>query len=75
MLAPRGVRHQRATELPDLAAGLAPLALLHELTVEEVFSRRVAGLPPERAAALTATFGELRQLLAEADPQARDGQQ
>ena len=75
VLAPRGVRHQRATELPDLAADLAPLALLHELTVEEVFSRRVAGLPPERAAALTATFGELRQLLAEADPQARDGQQ
>ena len=75
VLAPRGVRHQRATELPDLAADLAPLALLHELTVEEVFSRRVAGLPPERAAALTATFGELRQLLAEADPLARDGQQ
>jgi exonuclease SbcD len=47
--------------------------LLHELTVDEVFSRRVAGLPPERAAALTATFGELRQLLAEADPQAWGG--
>ena len=74
VLAPRGVRHQRATDLPDLAADLAPLALLHELTVEEVFSRRVAGLPPERAAALTATFGELRQLLAEADPQAWGGQ-
>ena len=75
VLAPRGVRHQRATEAPDLAADIAPLALLHELTVEEVFSRRVAGLPPERAAALTATFGELRQLLAEADPLARGGQQ
>ena len=75
VVAPRGVRHQRATEQPDLAADVAPLALLHELTVEEVFSRRVAGLPPERAAALTATFGELRQLLAEADPQARDGKQ
>lgn len=74
VLAPRGVRHQRATEAPDLAAeAAAPLALLHELTVEEVFSRRVAGLPPERAAALTATFGELRQLLAEADPQAWGG--
>ena len=70
VLAPRGARHQRATEQPDLAADLAPLALLHELTVDEVFGRRVAGLPPERAAALTATFGELRQLLAEADPQA-----
>jgi exonuclease SbcD len=33
----------------------------------------VAGLPPERAAALTATFGELRQLLAEADPHAWGG--
>ena len=74
VVAPRGVRHQRATEQPDLAADVAPLALLHELTVEEVFGRRVAGLPPERAVALTATFGELRQLLAEADPQARDGQ-
>ena len=67
VIAPRGVRHQRATEQPDLAADVAPLALLHELTVEEVFGRRVAGLPPERAAALTATFGELRQLLGEAD--------
>ena len=28
---------------------------------------------PERAALLTATFGELRQLLAEADPQAWSG--
>ena len=67
VVAPRGVRHQRATEQPDLAADLAPLALLHELTVDEVFSRRVAGLPPERAAALTVTFGELRQLLSEAE--------
>jgi exonuclease SbcD len=73
VLAPRGVRHQRATQVPDLAADASPLALLHELTVAEVFSRRVAGLPPERAAALTATFGELRQLLAEADPRAWDG--
>ena len=47
---------------------MAPLAQLHELTVDEVFGRRVAGLPPERAAALTATFGELRQLLSEAEP-------
>ncbi len=70
VVAPRGVRHQRATDLPDLAADMPPLALLHELTVEEVFSRRVAGLPPERAAALTATFGELRQLLSEAEPEA-----
>jgi exonuclease SbcD len=70
VVAPRGVSHQRATELPDLAPDVAPLALLHELTVDEVFGRRVAGLPPARAAALTATFGELRQLLAEADPQA-----
>ena len=70
VLAPRGVRHQRATEAPDLAMELAPLALLHELTVEEVFARRVTGMPPERAAALTATFSELRQLLAEADPAA-----
>ncbi|MBF9237861.1 exonuclease subunit SbcD [Hymenobacter sp. BT683] len=75
VLAPRGVRHQRATEVPDLADGALPLALLHELTVEEVFGRRVAGLPPERAATLTATFGELRQLLAEADPQAWAGQE
>ena len=75
VVAPRGVRHQRATEQPDLAADVAPLAQLHELTVDEVFGRRVAGLPPERAAALTATFGELRQLLAEADPQAWGGQQ
>jgi exonuclease SbcD len=67
VVAPRGVRHQRATEQPDLAADVAPLALLHELTVDEVFGRRVAGLPPERAAALTATFGELRQLLDEAE--------
>ena len=64
VLAPRGVRHQRVTEAADLAAA-APPTQLHELTVDEVFARRVAGLPPERAAALTATFGELRQLLAE----------
>ncbi|MDQ2794339.1 MAG: exonuclease subunit SbcD [Bacteroidota bacterium] len=68
VIAPRGVRHQRATEQLDLAADVAPLAQLHELTVDEVFGRRVAGLPPERAAALTATFGELRQLLGEAEP-------
>ncbi|HEX8504411.1 MAG TPA: exonuclease subunit SbcD [Hymenobacter sp.] len=73
VLAPRGVRHQRATEVPDLADSAIPLALLHELTVDQVFGRRVAGLPPERAAALTATFGELRQLLAEADPLAWGG--
>ena len=73
VIAPRGVRHQRATEQPDLAADVAPLALLHELTVDEVFGRRVAGLPPERAAALTATFGELRQLLQEAEPAAGQG--
>ena len=74
VVAPRGVRHQRATEAPDLAADLAPLALLHELTVDEVFARRVAGLPAERAAQLTATFGELRQLLNEADPLAWNGE-
>ncbi|HEX8330111.1 MAG TPA: exonuclease subunit SbcD [Hymenobacter sp.] len=73
VLAPKGVRHQRATEVPDLADATVPLALLHELTVDEVFGRRVAGLPPERAAALTATFGELRQLLAESDPLAWGG--
>ncbi|GAB3867872.1 exonuclease SbcCD subunit D C-terminal domain-containing protein [Hymenobacter segetis] len=73
VLAPRGVRHQRATEAADLAESTMPLALLHELTVDEVFSRRVASLPPERAAALSATFGELRQLLAEADPLAWGG--
>ncbi|WP_310395028.1 exonuclease subunit SbcD [Hymenobacter sp.] len=73
VLAPRGARHQRATQLPDLALDATPLTLLHELTVEEVFSRRVGGLPPERAAALTATFGELRQLLTEADPLAWGG--
>ncbi len=70
VLAPRGVRHQRLTEVAGLAETAVPLALLHELTVEEVFGRRVASLPPERAAQLSATFGELRQLLAEADPQA-----
>ncbi|MBO2007949.1 exonuclease subunit SbcD [Hymenobacter negativus] len=74
VLAPKGVRHQRLTEVVDLAESAIPLALLHELTVDEVFGRRVASLPPERAAALTATFGELRQLLNEADPQAWNGQ-
>ena len=74
VVAPRGVRHQRATEAPDLALEAAtPLARLQELRVEDVFARRVAGLPPERATALTATFGELRQLLAEADPAAWGG--
>ncbi|MVN77006.1 exonuclease subunit SbcD [Hymenobacter sp. HMF4947] len=74
VLAPRGARHQRLTEAPDAAtAATSPLELLHELTVDEVFRRRVAGLPPERAAVLTATFGELRQLLAEADPLAWGG--
>lgn len=75
VLAPRGVRHQRATEALDLAASVAPLQMLSDLTVEEVFARRVAGLPPERAAALAATFGELRQLLSEADPAAWGGQE
>jgi len=76
VLAPRGVRQNRLTEQPDLASpdATAPLAHLHELTVEEVFGRRVAGLPPERAAALTATFQELRQLLAQADPLAWGGE-
>jgi exonuclease SbcD len=76
VLAPRGVRQNRLTEQPDLASpdSTAPLAHLHELTVEEVFGRRVAGLPPERAAVLTATFQELRQLLAQADPLAWGGE-
>lgn len=75
VLAPRGVRHQRLTNAPGMVAeAAAPTEHLHELTVEEVFGRRVAGLPPERAAALTATFQELRQLLAEADPQAWGGE-
>jgi exonuclease SbcD len=74
VLAPRGVRHQRLTEAPDAVAAAAPIEHLHELTVEEVFRRRVAGLPPERAAALSATFQELRQLLAEADPLAWGGE-
>ncbi|TVT38433.1 exonuclease subunit SbcD [Hymenobacter setariae] len=75
VLAPRGVRHQRLTDAPDVVAeAAAPIEHLHELTVEEVFRRRVAGLPPERATALTATFQELRQLLAEADPQAWSGE-
>jgi exonuclease SbcD len=74
VLAPRGARHQRLTDAPDVAAeAAAPIEHLHELTVEEVFRRRVAGLPPERAAALTSTFQELRQLLSEADPQAWGG--
>jgi exonuclease SbcD len=69
------VRHQRLTDAPDVVAeAAAPIEHLHELTVEEVFRRRVAGLPPERAAALSATFQELRQLLAEADPQAWGGE-
>ncbi len=67
VLAPRSVRHQRATEAPDLAADLLPLVQLHELTVAEVFARRVAGLPPARAAALVATFGELQQLVGESE--------
>ena len=76
VLAPRGVRQNRVTELPNAAgfAGAAPIEHLHELTVEEVFRRRVAGLPPARAAALTATFQELRQLLAQADPLAWGGE-
>ena len=75
VLAPRGARHQRLTDAPGIVpAASAPLEHLHELTVDEVFGRRVAGLPPARAAALTATFRELRQLLAEADPQAWGGE-
>jgi exonuclease SbcD len=76
VLAPRGVRQNRISDLPGLASPdpAAPIEHLHELTVEEVFRRRVAGLPPERAAALSATFQELRQLLAEADPQAWGGE-
>ena len=73
VLAPRGVRHQRATPLADLAAELAPLTLLHELSVAEVFRRRVTGLPAGQVATLTATFQELCQLLAEDDPRAWDG--
>ncbi len=79
VLAPRGVRHQRLSELPDvlldsLRGGVGPVEHLHHLSVEDVFQRRVAGLPPERAQALTATFQELRQLLAEADPLAWGGE-
>jgi len=75
VLAPRGVRHQRLTEAPGVVTdAAAPIEHLHELTVEEVFRRRVAGLPSERAAALMATFQELRQLLAEADPLAWGGE-
>ena len=40
VLAPRGVRHQRATEAPDLAADVAPLALLHELIASAAFEAR-----------------------------------
>jgi exonuclease SbcD len=76
VLAPRGVRQHRLTEAPGMgnSAAEAPLEHLHELTINEVFGRRVAGLPPGRAAALTATFQELRQLLAEADPLAWGGE-
>jgi len=76
VLAPRGVRHQRLTEQTTLGGSgspAAPIEHLHELTVDEVFRRRVAGLPPERAAALTDTFQELRRLLAQADPLAFGG--
>ena len=75
VLAPRGVRHYRLSEAPGVGGTQAalPTEHLHELTVDEVFRRRVAGLPPERAAALTDTFQELRRLLAQADPQARSG--
>ena len=76
LLAPRGVRHQRLTLPPDaVASASAPLELLHELTVDEVFRRRVAGLPAAQAEALTATFKELQQLLAEADPLAWGGEE
>ncbi|MGI4872824.1 MAG: exonuclease SbcCD subunit D C-terminal domain-containing protein [Janthinobacterium lividum] len=76
LIAPRGVRHQRATPALDAAESTAaPLELLHELTVDEVFRRRVVGLPPEQADALTATFRELQQLLAEADPLAWSGEE
>ena len=76
VLAPRGARQNRVTDAPDIAGfpATGPIEHLHELTVEEVFGRRVAGLPPERAATLTATFQKLRQLLAEADPQAWGGE-
>jgi exonuclease SbcD len=78
VLAPRGVRHQRLTEQTTLggsSSSAAPIEHLHELTVDEVFRRRVAGLPPERAAVLTDTFQELRRLLAEADPLAFGGEE
>ena len=76
VLSPRGARHQRLTDAPGMAAAdaTAPIEHLHELTVEEVFRRRVAGLPPAQADALTATFQELRQLLAEANPLAWSGE-
>ncbi len=76
VLAPRGVRHHRLTQAPSaVPEATAPIEQLHELTIDEVFRRRVAGLPPERAAALTSTFQELRQLLTEADPQAWGGEE
>jgi exonuclease SbcD len=76
VLSPRGARHQRLTDAPGMVAddATAPIEHLHELTVEEVFRRRVAGLPPAQADALTATFQELRQLLAEANPLAWSGE-
>ena len=81
VLAPRHARVQRLSDAPALdgrggpgnSGAPAPVEHLHELSVDEVFGRRVAGLPPERAAALTATFRELRQLLAQADPLATRG--
>jgi exonuclease SbcD len=76
VLSPRGARHQRLTDAPGMVAAdaTAPIEHLHELTVEEVFRRRVAGLPPAQADTLTATFQELRQLLAAADPLAWSGE-
>ncbi|SHJ77330.1 Exodeoxyribonuclease I subunit D [Hymenobacter daecheongensis DSM 21074] len=61
--APRTPRVRRQMPEQDLARQSAPTETLQDLTVAEVFARRISTLPEAQRTALTDTFRELCQLM------------